>query len=293
MATEVSSSDRLVIELQDTIRQDVKIALAEDIGGGDLTAALIDADAVVGAKIVARQSLVLAGHPWASEVFRQLDESIQADWYVEDGQSAAEDDVICKLVGPARPILSGERTALNFLQTLSATATTTAAYVAAIDGTRTKLLDTRKTLPGLRHAQKYAVRCGGGLNHRVGLFDAILIKENHIRSAGGIAAALQRARAYGDDVLVEIEVESLQELRQALDGGVVRVLLDNFSLDDLRAAVALNADYGYAAAELEASGNVTLETIRSIAETGVDYISTGAITKNISAVDLSMLFSID
>ena len=282
-----------MIELQDTIRQDVKIALAEDIGGGDLTAALIDADAVVGAKIVARQTLVLAGHPWASEAFRQLDENIQVDWYVEDGQSAAEDDVICKLVGPARPILSGERTALNFLQTLSATATTTAAYVAAIDGTRTKLLDTRKTLPGLRHAQKYAVRCGGGLNHRVGLFDAILIKENHIRSAGSIAAALQRASGHGDDVLVEIEVESLQELQQALDGGAARVLLDNFSLDDLRAAVALNADYGYAAAELEASGNVTLDTIRSIAETGVDYISTGAITKNISAVDLSMLFSID
>jgi nicotinate-nucleotide pyrophosphorylase (carboxylating) len=282
-----------VIELPDTIQQDVEIALAEDIGGGDLTAALIDADAVVGAKIVARQSLILAGHPWANEVFRQLDESIQVDWYIEDGQDAAADDVICKLVGPARPILSGERTALNFLQTLSATATTTAAYVAAIDGTGAKLLDTRKTLPGLRYAQKYAVRCGGGFNHRVGLFDAILIKENHIRSAGGIAAALHAAREHGDDVLVEIEVESLNELQQALDSGATRVLLDNFSLDDLREAVALNSDYGYAAAELEASGNITLETIRSIAETGVDYISTGAITKNVSAMDLSMLFSID
>jgi nicotinate-nucleotide pyrophosphorylase (carboxylating) len=279
--------------LDATIQRDVKDALAEDIGEGDLTAALINADAVVGAKIVARQSLVLAGHPWANEVFRQLDESIQVDWYIEDGQDAAADDVICKLVGPARPILSGERTALNFLQTLSSTATTTAAYVAAIEGTGAKLLDTRKTLPGLRHAQKYAVRCGGGFNHRVGLFDAILIKENHIRSAGGIAAALQAARERGDDVLVEIEVESLNELQQALDSGATRVLLDNFSLDDLRAAVSLNANYGYAAAELEASGNVTLETIREIAETGVDYISTGAITKNVSAVDLSMLFSID
>ncbi len=282
-----------MIELPDTIQQDVKIALAEDIGGGDLTAALIDADAMVGAKIVARQSLVLAGHPWADEVFCQLDDSIQVDWYVQDGQEAGSDDVICKLVGPARPILSGERTALNFLQTLSATATTTAAYVAAIEGTGAKLLDTRKTLPGLRYAQKYAVRCGGGVNHRVGLFDAILIKENHIRSAGSISAALQAAQAHDDDVLVEIEVESLDELQQALDAGAARILLDNFSLDDLRAAVALNSDYGYAAAELEASGNVTLETIRSIAETGVNYISTGAITKNVSAVDLSMLFSLD
>lgn len=282
-----------MIELPDTIQQDVKIALAEDIGGGDLTAALIDADAIVGARIVARQSLVLAGHPWADEVFCQLDDRIQVDWYVQDGQEAGTDDVICKLVGPARPILSGERTALNFLQTLSATATTTAAYVAAIEGTGAKLLDTRKTLPGLRYAQKYAVRCGGGVNHRVGLFDAILIKENHIRSAGGIAAALQAAQAHHDDMLVEIEVESLSELQQALDAGAARILLDNFSLDDLRAAVALNSDYGYAAAELEASGNVTLETIRSIAETGVNYISTGAVTKNVSAVDLSMLFSLD
>ena len=282
-----------MIELQDTIQRDVRIALAEDIGGGDLTASLIDEDAVVGARIIAREPLVLAGHPWATEVFRQLDDSIQVDWYIEDGQGADPDDVICKLVGPARPILSGERTALNFLQTLSATATTTSAYVAAIAGTGAKLLDTRKTLPGLRLAQKYAVRCGGGVNHRVGLFDAILIKENHIRSAGGIAQALERAREHGDDVLVEVEVETMGELQQALDGGATRVLLDNFSLDDLRSAVALNSGYGYAAAELEASGNVTLDTVRQIAATGVDYISTGAITKNISAIDLSMLFSID
>ena len=201
--------------------------------------------------------------------------------------------MICKLVGPARAILSGERTALNFLQTLSATATRTARYAAAIEGTRATLLDTRKTLPGLRHAQKYAVRQGGGSNHRVGLFDAILIKENHIKAAGGIREALGNAARVADDVLVEIEVENLDELRTALDGGATRILLDNFSLDDLREAVAINAAYGYVAAELEASGNVTLETIRDIAETGVDYISTGAITKNIEASDLSMLFRID
>lgn len=276
-----------------TIAPTVAAALAEDIGGGDLTAALIDEDEVVGATIIARESLVLAGHPWATEVFRQLDERILVDWYVEDGQRAETDDVICKLVGPARPLLSGERTALNFLQTLSGTATVTAEYVAAVAGTRARVLDTRKTLPGLRQAQKYAVRCGGGHNHRVGLYDAILIKENHVRGAGSITEALRRAQATAAEVLVEVEVESLDELREALDAGAGRILLDNFSLDDMREAVAINAGYGYVAAELEASGNVSLETIREIAETGVDYISTGAITKNVRAIDLSMLFRID
>ena len=271
----------------------VAAALAEDIGNGDLTAALIDQDEIVGATVVARESLVLAGHPWAAEVFSQLDERIQADWYIEDGQRAEADDVICKLVGPARAILTGERTALNFLQTLSATATVTAEYVAAVAGTRARVLDTRKTLPGLRQAQKYAVRCGGGENHRAGLYDAILIKENHIRSAGGITEALRRAQSSAGDALVEVEVESLDELREALDAGAGRILLDNFSLADLREAVAVNAGYGYVAAELEASGNVGLDTIRDIAETGVDYISTGAITKNVRAIDLSMLFRID
>lgn len=276
-----------------TIAPTVAAALAEDIGGGDLTAALIDEDEVVGATIIARESLVLAGHPWATEVFRQLDERILVDWYVEDGQRAETDDVICKLVGPARPLLSGERTALNFLQTLSGTATVTAEYVAAVAGTRARVLDTRKTLPGLRQAQKYAVRCGGGHNHRVGLYDAILIKENHVKGAGSITEALRRAQATAAEVLVEVEVESLDELREALDAGAGRILLDNFSLDDMREAVAINAGYGYVAAELEASGNVSLETIREIAETGVDYISTGAITKNVRAIDLSMLFRID
>jgi nicotinate-nucleotide pyrophosphorylase (carboxylating) len=276
-----------------TIGPTVAAALAEDVGSGDLTAALIDEDAVVGATIIARESLVLAGHPWANEVFHQLDERIQVDWYIEDAQRAAADDVICKLVGPARPLLTGERTALNFLQTLSGTATLTAAYVAAVAGTRAKVLDTRKTLPGLRRAQKYAVRCGGGHNHRAGLHDAMLIKENHVRSAGSITEALRRARDAATDVLVEVEVESLGELREALDAGAGRILLDNFTLAELREAVAINGDYGYVAAELEASGNISLETIHDIAETGVDYISTGAITKNVRAIDLSMLFRID
>jgi len=276
-----------------SIGPSVAQALAEDIGNGDLTAALIDADAVVGATILTRESIVLAGQPWVDEVFAQLDDSIVIDWYIGDGETAEPADVICKLVGPARPLLTGERTALNFLQTLSATATITAAFVRAIDGTNTTILDTRKTLPGLRLAQKYAVTCGGGQNHRVGLFDAILIKENHIKSAGSIPAALARAATTGDDVLVEIEVEDHDELTAALDAGAARILLDNFSLDELRRAVATNRNYGYVAAELEASGNVTLDTVRSIAETGVDYISTGALTKNIRAADLSMMFRID
>lgn len=278
---------------QQTLGPTVAAALAEDVGDGDLTAALIDEDEVAGATIIAREPLVLAGHPWATEVFRQLDERILADWYIEDGQRAETDDVICKLVGPARALLTGERTALNFLQTLSGTATLTARYVAAVAGTRATVLDTRKTLPGLRQAQKYAVRCGGGENHRAGLFDAILIKENHIKSAGSITEALRRAQAAKDDVLVEVEVESLDELREALDAGAARILLDNFSLDDLREAVTVNAGYGYVGAELEASGNVDLDTIGDIAATGVDYISAGAITKNVRAIDLSMLFRID
>ena len=280
-------------ELKAVIHKNVADALAEDIGGGDLTSALIDSDAIAGATIIARQSLVLAGQHWVDEVFSQLDNSVLIDWYITDGQSAENDDVLCKLVGPARALLTGERTALNFLQTLSATATTTAKYVAAISGTNTRVLDTRKTLPGLRLAQKYAVTCGGGENHRFGLFDAILIKENHINSAGGIAAALEKAGDRNADVLIEVEVESHDELLEALDAGAARILLDNFTVDELQIAVETNRTYGYARAELEASGNVTLVSIREIAETGVDYISSGAVTKNIDAVDLSMLFRID
>ena len=280
-------------ELKNSIGATVATALAEDVGDGDLTALLVDADAVVGATIIARESLLLAGQPWVDEVFAQLDAKVIVDWYVGDGQTAEADDVICKLVGPARALLTGERTALNFLQTLSSTASITASYVRAVEGTGVRILDTRKTLPGLRLAQKYAVACGGGTNHRVGLFDAILIKENHIKSAGSIAAALQRAGDLDADVLIEVEVESHDELLEALNAGATRILLDNFTLQDLKQAVATNKDYGYVAAELEASGNITLESIRKIAETGVDYISTGALTKNVNAIDFSMLFSID
>ena len=271
----------------------VAAALAEDVGAGDLTASLVDADAVVGAQIIARESLVLCGEEWVNEVFRQLDENIIIDWYIGDGGRAEADDIICKLVGPARALLTGERTALNFLQTLSSTATITAEYVKAVEGTGTKILDTRKTIPGLRLAQKYAVTCGGGLNHRTGLFDAILIKENHIKSAGGITPALNAAGHLGADVLIEVEVENHEELLEALDAGAQRILLDNFSIEDLKKAVETNRELGYVAAELEASGNVTTLTIREIAATGVDYISTGALTKNVAAADLSMLFRID
>lgn len=285
------------MKLSDDLKQSIAIsvaaALREDIGDGDVTASLIDADAVAGATIIARETLVLAGQPWVDEVFAQLDEHVVVDWYIGDGQSAEADDVICKLVGPARILLTGERTALNFLQTLSAVATTTARYVDAVAGTGARILDTRKTLPGLRLAQKYAVLCGGGHNHRVGLFDAILIKENHIKSAGSITAALKRASDLDTDVLIEIEVENHDELLEALDAGATRVLLDNFSMADLERAVQTNRSYGFVAAELEASGNVTLDSIRSVAETGVDYISAGALTKNIDAIDLSMLFRID
>lgn len=280
-------------ELAPVVSGNVRDALAEDVGAGDLTASLIDAEAVAGAKIVAREQLVLAGQAWVDEVFRQLDESVIVDWYVRDGDTADADDVVCKLVGNTRALLTGERTALNFLQTLSATATITAKYVREIEGTGATILDTRKTLPGLRQAQKYAVRCGGGSNHRSGLFDAILIKENHVKSAGGITNAIERAQANADDVPIEVEVESLAELTQALDANAPRILLDNFSIEDLTRAVQINDAYGYVKAELEASGNITLENVRQIAETGVDFISIGALTKNVHAADLSMLLGID
>jgi len=279
-------------EAKASIGPGVAAALAEDVGAGDLTASLIDEDAVVGAQIIARESLVLCGEAWVDEIYRQLDENVIIDWYIGDGGCAEANDVICKLVGPARALLTGERTALNFLQTLSSTATTTAQYVAAIHGTGAQVLDTRKTIPGLRLAQKYAVTCGGGMNHRFGLFDAILIKENHIKAAGSISAALQRANDDGDDILIEVEVENHAEMLEALDAGATRILLDNFSVDELRNAVATNASYGIVSAELEASGNISLDTIRAVAETGVNYVSTGAITKNVRAVDLSMLFKI-
>jgi len=260
-------------------------ALDEDIGPGDLTAGLVPADARVRARVLVREDAVLAGRPWFDEVFRQLDPGIRASWSAADGARLVAGQTVCELHGAARPILSGERTALNFLQTLSATASRAARYVDAVAGTGVTILDTRKTLPGLRLAQKYAVRCGGASNHRVGLYDAVLIKENHIRAAGSIGAALAAVPSR-PGLLVEIEVESLDELDQALAAGARRVLLDNFDNAQLADAVTLNQGR----AQLEASGGVTLNTVRAIASTGVDFISVGELTKDIAATDYSMLF---
>jgi nicotinate-nucleotide pyrophosphorylase (carboxylating) len=276
--------------LRASIRKNVADALVEDIAGGDLTAGLVPEESMVSARIVTRENAVMAGQPWVDEVYAQLDAAVRIQWLRNDGDRISENSVLCEIAGPARSVLSGERTALNFLQFLSATATVTAGYVAALQGTDTRILDTRKTVPGLRLAQKYAVRCGGGVNHRIGLFDAILIKENHILSAGGIRNALKAALESAADVLIEIEVESLDELRQALDAGAKRLLLDNFSLNDLRKAVEINRANGIPLAELEASGGLTLGHLRQVAETGVDYISVGAVTKDIRAIDLSMRF---
>jgi nicotinate-nucleotide pyrophosphorylase (carboxylating) len=272
------------------ITAQVAAALAEDIGDGDLTAALVPAAASARARVIAREPAVLCGVDWFGEVFDQLDPAISVAWAAGDGDRLAAGQTVCELQGPARPILSGERCALNFLQTLSGTATVAARYVDAVAGTGAVILDTRKTLPGLRLAQKYAVSCGGASNHRVGLYDAILIKENHIRAAGSIAAAMAAAQAVaGDGVMIEVEVENLDELAQALAAGARRILLDNFSNELLREAVVRNA----AAAALEASGGVSLETVRAIAETGVDFISVGQLTKDLRAIDYSMLFGED
>lgn len=277
-------------QLGAAIQKNVADALAEDVGGGDLTASLVPETSNASASIFARENAVMAGRPWVDEVYAQLDPDIRIEWQQDDGDRIDENTVLCEIEGPARAVLTGERTALNFLQTLSATATVTACYVAALKGTDTRVLDTRKTVPGLRLAQKYAVRCGGGVNHRIGLFDAILIKENHILSAGSISNAISAALESATDVMIEIEVESLDELREALEAGAKRLLLDNFSIDDLREAVDINRETGAPLAELEASGGLTLDQLRQVAETGVDYISVGAISKNIRAIDLSMRF---
>ena len=268
------------------IDDEVRRALAEDVGSGDLTAALVP-DESAHAELVTREDAVLCGTTWFDAVFRQLDARVVIDWLVQDGAHVRAGAVLCRLRGPARAILTGERTALNFLQTLSGTATRTARYVDAVRGTRARILDTRKTIPGLRQAQKYAVTCGGGYNHRMGLYDAVLIKENHIAAAGGVAAVLAAARLIAPaDVLIEIEVETSAQLEQALAAGASRILLDNFDLDGLRAAVRATAGR----AELEASGGMTLDSIRAVAKTGVDYISVGGLTKNVEAVDLSLRF---
>ena len=269
------------------VASQVRLALAEDVGNGDLTAALVPANAVAHAEVIVREPAVLCGSAWFNEVFRQLDPGIRVDWSASDGETLVASQRVCTLHGMARPVLSGERTALNFLQTLSGTASRAAQYVAAVAGTPAVILDTRKTLPGLRLAQKYAVRCGGASNHRIGLFDAVLIKENHIRAAGSIAAALRAAQAAtARDVMIEIEVENMAELGQALAAGATRILLDNFSHAQLREAVRLTAGR----AKLEASGGVSLESVREIALSGVDFISVGQLTKDVRATDFSMLF---
>ncbi len=268
----------------ESIYRQVADALAEDIGDGDLTATLVPEKALDRATIIAREPGVLAGRAWVDAVFYQLGRDVSIEWLAADGDKLVQDQSICCLTGPSRTLLSGERTALNFLQTLSGTATTVAGYVDAVAGTGVRILDTRKTIPGLRLAQKYAVLCGGGVNHRIGLYDAILIKENHISAAGSIHSVLERSRAF--DVDVEVEVETLEQLQEALDADAKRVLLDNFSIEMLKQAVELNAKR----ARLEVSGNVTLETIRELAETGIDDISIGALTKHVRALDLSMLF---
>ena len=277
-------------QLKTEISNNVKFALREDVGDGDVTGQLIDPAKTIDASIVTRERMTMAGQPWVDEVCRQVDSSIELHWHCSDGDTVEANTLLCDLKGAARSILTAERTALNFLQLLSATATTTSIYVAATVGTSCRLLDTRKTIPGLRLAQKYAVRCGGGHNHRVGLYDAILIKENHILSAGGIAAAIAAARDMHANMPVEVEVESLDELREALAANADRMLLDNFPLNLLEQAVAINRSEGDPAAELEASGGLTLAEIAAVAATGVDYISVGALTKNVSAVDLSMRF---
>ncbi len=267
--------------------------LQEDLGKCDLTAELIPAGTLMTASIFTRERMIMAGRPWIDELYGQLDRRVVIDWQFNDGERVEANHSICDLHGPARAILSGERAALNFLQTLSATATVTAAYVQAVAGTPCRILDTRKTLPGLRLAQKYAVVQGGGCNHRMGLFDAILIKENHIMSAGGIEVAITAARKLYPRMPIEIEVESIAELRAALAAKADRILLDNFSVELLQEAVAINRAEGDPQAVLEASGGLTLEKVAIVAKTGVDYISVGALTKNIRAIDLSMRLTME
>ena len=276
-----------MLELPADLAQQVEAALREDLGSGDVTAALVPAAQRVRGCVVAREAAVLCGRAWAEETFRQLDPRVQLSWHGADGDGVADGQTIFEVAGPARPVLSGERTALNFLQLLSGTATATRRFVDAVAGTACQILDTRKTVPGLRTAQKYAVRCGGARNHRMGLFDQVLIKENHIAAAGSLTGAIEAARRQAAGIAVEVEVETLAELQEALNARPDIIMLDEFTLADMRAAVALNRTHG-AGAKLEVSGSVSLETVRAIAETGVDYISVGALTKHVRAIDLSM-----
>jgi len=272
-------------KLPDDIQNLVRHALSEDIGRGDLTARLLPENQSAQAVVICREQAVICGIAWFNEVYRQLDDRFDVVWTVEDGDLLTPGQTVCSLQGPVRVLLTGERTALNFLQLLSGTATLTRHYQELIKDTGARLLDTRKTIPGLRTAQKYAVLCGGGENHRMGLYDAILIKENHISAAGSITAAFEQASTIHSNI--EIEVENMDELQEALDCGVGKILLDNFDLESMRKAVKINSGR----ATLEASGGITQETIRSIAETGVDYISVGSLTKDVRAIDYSMRVS--
>lgn len=277
-------------QLQTEIPHQVNLALQEDLGGAsgiDVTAELINEDKTTTGKLITREDGLLCGVDWFNAVFHKLDPTIEIKWFYQDGDKVRANDKLCEIQGSARTILTGERTAMNFLQTLSGTATTTARFAAELKGTSCKLLDTRKTIPMLRLAQKYAVYCGGGCNHRIGLFDAFLIKENHIISAGSIEQAVKKARQLNPDIVVEVEVETFAQLDQALDAGVDVIMLDNFSLDDMRTGVAINQVHSNTA-KIEASGNVSFETLRDIADTGVDFISVGALTKHLQALDLSL-----
>ncbi len=264
--------------------EDAAVALAEDVGDGDISATLIDASALADAQVITRDAGIFCGHPWVSAVARAVDPRIEITWHVTDGQAVQANDVLFELHGPARALLTAERTMLNFVQLLSGTASSTARYVALLAGTPAQLLDTRKTVPGLRVAQKYAVTCGGGRNHRLGLYDAYLLKENHIAAAGGITAAVHTARAALPERLVEVEVETLEELREAMAAGADIAMVDNFTLEDTRTAVAESRGR----LKLEASGGIDEKTITDIARTGVDYISIGALTKQVQPLDLSM-----
>lgn len=272
--------------MADQIAADVARALAEDLGSGDITAALIPEEATATATVICREAAVICGIAWFDAVFAQLDSAVQIEWDVQDGDRVPPEHRVCRLRGSARALVSGERTALNFLQLLCGTASTARAYADAVAGTKTRVLDTRKTLPGLRAAQKFAVRCGGCVNHRLGLYDAILIKENHIAAAGSLSAAVRAIRQHQPSKAIEVEVENLGQLGEALDVGVDHLLLDNFSLSALTTAVARTAGR----ARLEASGNVEIADLPAIASTGVDFISVGALTKHVHAIDLSMRF---
>lgn len=274
------------MELYQLIINQAANALDEDVGSGDISAALIAADSRLETELLVREDAVLCGCQWFDEVFRQCDERIEIRWQAGDGDAIAANSVVCEVSGPARGLLTAERSAINFLQTLSGTATLTRSYVERIRHTECRILDTRKTIPQLRVAQKYAVLCGGGSNHRVGLFDAYLIKENHLAAGGGIAATVARARQMHAGRFVEVEVENLEQLRQAVEVGVDRALLDNFSIAELEQAVALNRKR----VELEASGNIDQERLLEVANTGVDFISIGALTKNLRAIDFSLRY---